>query len=391
MFDIFPLNFQFNIKDNQLKKTLGGGICSFLLVITTVALVFYNLYTFFSNRSTFVFQSDVFIGNQRAELFQLDKINLVQVIYDDKISPVPLKISSSVASFLSGEISNNILSNNITKIGNFEKCSKATNNISMNISDNLVNKLSIPLDLQICFVKLAGKDHVELGGDIATTQQIKQIQMSMKSDFCQIDPNICNNSLVLKRIQFTFALYFQNYFINMSSDVGYEGFIDHSQILTNANSDINLAIKIKKNTIYTDNNILMSFFPHQVENYYTYSMVDISTIEKTGPPNFITLNLIIDLDKYQTFYRRSYMKLDQLLASTISVFSVLLLIFKNLTKFVEFGSLEYYLMNKLYYFDSNSEYKSIKMRNHNLTNKMHKNNLTSNFILNFRIFRNRTK
>ena len=44
--DIFPLNFNFNIKDNDLLKTFWGGIFSVSLFVTSIALVVYNLYNY---------------------------------------------------------------------------------------------------------------------------------------------------------------------------------------------------------------------------------------------------------------------------------------------------------------------------------------------------------
>ena len=57
------------------------------------------------------------------------------------------------------------------------------------------------------------------------------------------------------------------------------------------------------------------------------------------------------------------MKLDQLLANTMSIFSVLLSIFENLTKFIEYRSVEYHLMKKLYYFNSKSDNPFIRKKN----------------------------
>ena len=74
------------------------------------------------------------------------------------------------------------------------------------------------------------------------------------------------------------------------------------------------------------------------------------------------------------------MKLDQLLANTMSIFSVLLFIFKNLTNFVEYRSVEYHLMKKLYYFNSKKNYRMIKLRKESLIKNMKKNTNLSNYL-----------
>ena len=91
--------------------------------------------------------------------------------------------------------------------------------------------------------------------------------------------------------------------------------------------------------------------------------------------NFLTFIYNIQLDKYKKKYNISYMKLDQLLANTMSIFSVLLFIFENLTKFVEYRSVEYHLMKKLYYFNSKTNNPLIRKKN---KIKSKKNNPSSN-------------
>ena len=112
------------------------------------------------------------------------------------------------------------------------------------------------------------------------------------------------------------------------------------------------------------------------QQYYTYSKVDISSRPRlSNYTNQLSATYNIQLDKYQKVYNISYMKLDQLLANTMSIFSVLLFIFKNLTNFVEYRSVEYHLMKKLYYFNSKSDNPLIRKKN---KIKLKKNNPLSN-------------
>ena len=61
LLDLFPLNFKFNIKNKVLLKTVWGGIFSVLLMLSTIALVIYNCYTYFKNRTPSLLYLEIFI------------------------------------------------------------------------------------------------------------------------------------------------------------------------------------------------------------------------------------------------------------------------------------------------------------------------------------------
>ena len=259
--------------------------------------------------------------------------------------------------------------------------------MSRDIADQLKKKLFVDPFNTVCFNKFDGIDKIELGGGIATTQQIKKIVARFQIDICKtFVGNQCYNQSFLKIANpFTYSLFLNNYFVNMSSKRGYQEFTDFYNLDSiSFDSDVSVIMKIKKNTIYTDDNILFNFLPPKLDLYYTYSVVQLLSKERTGPTNLLTVSFDIELDKFQNVYRRSYMKIDQLLANTMSIFSVLLLIFESLTKFIVYGSLEFYLMKKLYYFDSKCEYKSIQMKNLSLLSKFKKRRYLSNFKCKFR-------
>ena len=54
-------NFKFNIKIKVLLKTVWGGIFSVLLMLSTIALVIYNCYTYFKNRTPSLLYLEIFI------------------------------------------------------------------------------------------------------------------------------------------------------------------------------------------------------------------------------------------------------------------------------------------------------------------------------------------
>ncbi len=46
--DLFPLYFTFSIKDNELKKTFGGGFFSVILIMITMFVCITNYLSFLS-------------------------------------------------------------------------------------------------------------------------------------------------------------------------------------------------------------------------------------------------------------------------------------------------------------------------------------------------------
>ena len=107
-FDLFPLNFQFNIKDNKMMKTVSGGIFSILLIISTLSLVIFNVIYLIRNYNPIVSITQEFIGNQKSQDFPLDIINLINLKFDpqDYYSPIYLNPKVAWAIFYSKENSN---------------------------------------------------------------------------------------------------------------------------------------------------------------------------------------------------------------------------------------------------------------------------------------------
>jgi hypothetical protein len=115
--------------------------------------------------------------------------------------------------------------------------------------------------------------------------------------------------------------------------------------------DVKIDVVLTKNTLYSDNNIIYRFVPEKVYTFYTISSVRYTYLDRRSGVSNLGISVEIMQDKYQNIFQRSYSKLDQVLASTLSIYSVFALIFQNLIKFFECGALEYHLIKKLYYRD----------------------------------------
>ena len=53
-----------------MMKTVSGGIFSILLIISTVALVIFNVYSFIKNHTPIVSITQEFMGNQKSQDFR---------------------------------------------------------------------------------------------------------------------------------------------------------------------------------------------------------------------------------------------------------------------------------------------------------------------------------
>ena len=369
-FDLFALNFKFNIKNKVLLKTVWGGIFSVLLILLTVALVIYNCYTFFKHRTLSLINSEIFIVDKLGEKFDLNNISFITYLADGNLSSINMDYVYNISTFTS--IDFNPLSFSKNSIGSIDKCSNATNNDSITLAKQLQNMIKMDTENSYCFNKYISIDSVKLGGSPGITQEFRDIENYMLFDLCSnkdLQSN-CKSQVYLKEYLYNYFISYYNYYNDVSSELGYKKFLDYEMKVLSASEDVIISIKLQKNIVNLDNNYLFNFVPIKTYQYYTYSKVDISSRPRlSNYTNELSVIYNIQLDKYQKVYNISYMKLDQLLANTMSIFSVLLFIFENLTKFVEYRSVEYHLMKKLYYFNSKKDNPLIRKKNKILLKK----------------------
>jgi hypothetical protein len=256
------------------------------------------------------------------------------------------------------------------------RCSDTTTQNAVDLSKKLSLTIGIPRESSTCFNKDPNVDTVELGGSLGLTQQSRSLVLSATYYLCTLVglENDCHNQSVLSVTPIIVVIYYNNYYSDMKASNGYLDFEDHELFKFSAGFDLTVKIYFQKNVVTSDDNYIFSFIPLRNYTYYTTSKVEFIPTARSIP-EIPTLLYSVELDKYLQIYHREYIKLDQLLANTMSVFSVLVLVFENLTKIFEFQSIEFYLMKKLYYFEPNDgEFSSITNQNKILVNKMKSNN-----------------
>ena len=272
---------------------------------------------------------------------------------------------------------NDTNSSNSLIIGKTDYCSNVNDNISMTLTNIYLDPKK-----SLCLLKYNSIDKIELGGSLVSTQQIRDINFTMKFDLSS-DKNfsfISGNLTNLNNIPYYFSFIFNNYHFDLNLSQGNNEFLDYQEKRILAGEDQIVEILLQKNLIYSDDNYLFNFYPKKIYQFYTYSDINIYSTPRMKDPKIASFTFRIHLDKNQITYYRSYMKLDQLLANTMSILSVLLLVFENLTKLFEYKSVEYFLMKKLYYFNSKKNYRMIKLRKESLIKNMKKNTNLSNYL-----------
>jgi len=93
-------------------------------------------------------------------------------------------------------------------------------------------------------------------------------------------------------------------------------------------------------------------------------------------PNELSISVKIKLDPFQKIYKRNYIKIDESLASILSVYSIVSFVFQFFLNILEHGTMDTYLMKKLYYFFPNTKVlNSLKESNSKNKNKVKKQSI----------------
>ncbi len=381
IFDFYPLSFQFNIKGNQHMKTTTGGTFSVLTTLLIFALIIFNLYNYFSYRTPLVLSINRFYADNPAEPFDLSNINFASMFYLNKnFMQIGIQQINSSCTYFNIDYSKSFEAEN--DIGSLIPCNQANTTFSKNFAYLVTNKMKEDVKFTTCFNKNDSIKNIELGGNNALTLQIRKLVFSSSYDICSVaNADICNSIDYLEQTKIIFSMYYKNIFLNMNLREGYSEFLDHDSSSLLASNDLMIEMKIKKNIIYSDDNYLYSFHPVNKYEIFTVSSVNFTPMKRDSSyPNRLTILYLIEMDKYIQIHRREYSKLDQILSNTLSIFSLFLFVFRNLTKFIEMGSIEHYIMKKIYFFEPHkpdSHIIKIK-RNKSFINKVFEENESNN-------------
>ena len=244
-FDIFPLNFNFNIKDSNLLKTVWGGIFSVLFGLTSIALVIFNLYSYLKNQSPIILISQDFIGDKPAQEFNISNLQIIPFFFSDERLYVFDIIPDNL--FFNSYNMNDTNSSNSLIIGKTDYCSNVNDNISMTLTNIYLDPKK-----SLCLLKYNSIDKIELGGSLVSTQQIRDINFTMKFDLSS-DKNfsfISGNLTNLNNIPYYFSFIFNNYHFDLNLSQGNNEFLDYQEKRILAGEDQIVEILLQKNLIY---------------------------------------------------------------------------------------------------------------------------------------------
>jgi hypothetical protein len=245
--DIFPLQFQFNLKEGQLIKTIWGGIFSLCFCFVAISLITFNAYTYFKNQIPVVLATQQFIANKPSEKFPLDKLNFVAIFLEEgTLKQLLTPIYQSTAIYNDIDLKNNSFIK--SKIGEFNYCSDSTNPVSIDLIKKLEEKVFISPNLSYCYNNLPEIKEINLGGSIFETQESKEIYMYFVSDLCKNLElaNFCNITSVLNQIDYVFSIYFNNFVSSMTQSMGYQEFLDTESVIVNLGRDVRVQILVKE-------------------------------------------------------------------------------------------------------------------------------------------------
>jgi hypothetical protein len=130
---------------------------------------------------------------------------------------------------------------------------------------------------------------------------------------------------------------------------------------------LSLKIMITVNEIQTDHSMLYSFGRQSLMNFYEKDVL-ISLVEKKA--NYFTyIKINYELNSKKKTIKRSYTKVDDVLASSFSIINILLITLQIIHNFLIKNIIEYEIINRLYYEKrfALKEYHKDNMENKNLT------------------------
>jgi hypothetical protein len=121
------------------------------------------------------------------------------------------------------------------------------------------------------------------------------------------------------------------------------------------------AMKIQKNIVETDENLLFNFYPNSFSTFFTISDVSYNYYEKSPHgkygPNELNICYNVNLDqRVSYYYKRSYTKLDAALANSIAIIKLVTIIMSTLNKVFNMDKVRDHLISKLYKIKSKNNF-----------------------------------
>jgi hypothetical protein len=329
--DMYGDIINFKIDGSNKTKSLFGGTLSLTTYIIYIAIVYYNIQQFLKKDPQVTLYTQV-RGIEVQESIPLNDFKfLVNIIeYNDNGTLQLLKYKPSGNLF---SLDDNINGSN-DNLGNFTIC-----NESLSYYDEYKNKF-----------KKYGPDKFICNDAFENTTKNVNLGGTLFSD--------SNNTILSGYLKLNVSSYSEHKMVLFSiinkvpdirTDEGYSKYNHSIFDYYNGNNIFSVRIKVIKNTMNTDNNLIFNFIESNISIFYTY---DIGVYTSYSRQNNDTLNVSIqfEMSNLEYIYQRSYLKFDALLANIFAMTSIVSMIFVIIHYVFNYGTMEYTLIKNLYMF-----------------------------------------
>jgi hypothetical protein len=344
--DRFGNQVNFNINGKEKLKSTTGGLLSLLINFLLVAIIIYNIIDFSQNNNPVSNITKRFRNLTEIDTLDHNVLNITTFLISTNGQVTPFRLNSTKSEIFQVKLNLSDTNHNIDayQIGSFIDCASSTYSNPAFTSFDLVKNYS--------YCSSIGKNnHMQLGGDLLGNQLQYSVSGLLKLNLCELMncTDRATLNVVSNYFQVKMGFYIDNRYINVDMPYGSSRFIEPTVYDIDLTQNYIVEIQLTKNTMYTDINPIYSFYPPQVDIFYSYV---IKLKPKQRPDYDFDFNINIELtnDNYEFVINRSYIKFDDVLAKILSMYQVLAMIVAIIHNVLSYGKVEYHVMRKLYDF-----------------------------------------
>ena len=350
-FDFFPETFEFNVNGKGKKKSVFGGLISFLVIVGVFLLTFFNIYSYLNYRQASIISEIQYTNNLPMNLTN-DQLEMLLSLWDvSKLKPLNLVVNNSTIGLTDIDVkktlSNDTSSVNIVQ-GNFVRCSN--NNSANNLYKYLVDNMSMRTFIDNFLCDNINPTTVLLGGNLMNGRKIS-LDIVLPIDLCQIDSSInCTDKLPFKGMNPSYTLFYRDNYLNSSDKNGFTNTTNNYFFPIIYNQISNIQFYMVLNEIITYDNLFFNY-PSQNKTYFTYESFQFSTTPNITNSTTLFVNIHVEIPIYKRVITRIYPKIDSVFAGINAFSLIIVFIAKLIIQVCNYGNIDFHLMRNLYYID----------------------------------------
>jgi hypothetical protein len=129
----------------------------------------------------------------------------------------------------------------------------------------------------------------------------------------------------------------------MSDPIGFDEFFFNFNKEYSFINNLEITLKHVKNIIWTDLNQIYDLLPSKETVFYSFSEIAVS-LKNRKKPGTLGIMIELKLEPFQNIYKRSYTKLEEALATILSVHSFVSFLCQILVHIFEYGGVDHYFI-----------------------------------------------